>query len=233
MSEYSFWLCHPDGLEARTPFRPEGFLKEWDSKHLALKKFSIVYHRDNFYVRVHKFVENVHALIALVAGVDPATRPRRNERSIREQTRSALDDKGFGSLLEFDRELDAHRVIQRAREQRNAFVHLYRDERRDWRGAMLAPVARIREYGSSPDELATELRRIAEPQHLDDYADRKADELFDLLRDIRVLRDKLYGILLRGVAAVVSTRSAETQERLRWLLDWAETWRDLEQSADR
>jgi hypothetical protein len=49
---------------------------------------------------------------------------------------------------------------------------------------MLAPVARIREYGSSPDELAAELRRIAEPQHLDDYADRKADELFDLLRDI-------------------------------------------------
>ena len=77
------------------------------------------------------------------------------------------------------------------------------------------------------------LRRIAEPKHLDDYADRKTDELFDLLRDIEVLRDKLYGILLRDVAAVVSTCSAKTQERLRWLLDWAETWRDIEQSADR
>jgi len=30
MSEYGFWLCHRDGLEARTPFRPEGFLKEWE-----------------------------------------------------------------------------------------------------------------------------------------------------------------------------------------------------------
>lgn len=264
MSAYGFWLCHPAGLEVRTPFRPEGFLKEWDrfwrlgeeldvleldlteclnefknayqglyreSKHLALKKFSIVYHTDNFNVRVHKFVENMHALIALVANVDPAKRPRKNDPSIRERTRSALDDKGLRSLLECVRDLDVHKGIQRAREQRNAFVHLYRDEPRDWRWAMLAPAARISDYGSGPDELAAELRRIAEPQHLDDYADRKANELLDLLRDIQVFRDKLYSILLREVAVLVSTRSAATRERLRWLLDWAEAWRELGRGA--
>lgn len=94
----------------------------------------------------------------------------------------------------------------------------------EFKTAYLAPAARIREYGTRSDDLASELRRIAEPPHLDDYADRKADHLLDLLEEVRGFRDRLYGILLDQVAAVVRSSSMETQERLRWLLEWSELW---------
>jgi hypothetical protein len=29
ISEYGFWVCHPEGLDARTTFRPEGLEAEW------------------------------------------------------------------------------------------------------------------------------------------------------------------------------------------------------------
>lgn len=46
-----------------------------EPEDLALKKFSIVYHTDNFNVRVHKLIESVEALLALLVDVDPARRP--------------------------------------------------------------------------------------------------------------------------------------------------------------
>ena len=40
-------------------------------ERLARKKFAVVYHVDNFYVRVHKLLENVYGILARMVGLDP------------------------------------------------------------------------------------------------------------------------------------------------------------------
>ena len=202
------------------------------AESLTLKKFSIVYHTDNFYVRAHKLIEDVYALLALAVGIDPKKRTGPGEPSRRKQVRQALD----AQKRELLRGLERDRLIRGAVEARNMFVHLYRDEPRagsdpEWRWAMLAPVSRLRDFEGDPNEMGAELRRIAEPPHLDDYADRKTRELLETLQTIKAFRDRLYGELLDDVAQVVSARSPETRQRFSGLLEWANFWRSLGESV--
>src|SRR6266850_2325966 len=44
------------------------------AENLTLKKFSVVYHTDNFNARVYKLIEDVEALLALLGGIDPERR---------------------------------------------------------------------------------------------------------------------------------------------------------------
>lgn len=262
LSLWAFWLRRPEALDAppsdglankAQQFRRLGqdlHVLEYDltsilfafktayqvdyqgGEHLSLKKFSIVYHTDNFYVRVHKVIEDVEALLALLGGVDPARRPRKGDPSRREAMEKALKTVGRLTSLQTLRQVRENTLIKEAVEARNMFVHLYRHEPdSEWRWAMLAPEARIREYDHGPDVLAEELRRLAEPEHLDNYADERANRLLETLRVIQEFRDRLYGVVLRDVAELVRTRSAETQERYLWLIDLAEFWRDVEKSV--
>lgn len=198
------------------------------AEHLALKKFSIVYHTDNFNVRVHKVNENVEALLALLGGIDPKRRSRKGEPSRRELVEDALRGDNRRSTLDLIRRFRERPPIKLAIEARNAFVHIYRDEpERDWRGGMLAPAARIRDHGSAHDPFEQELRRLVDPPHVDAYADAQADRLLEALQDVWQLRDDLYGVLLGDLAALVATQSEEAQRRFQWVLDLDAFWREM------
>jgi hypothetical protein len=257
LSDWAFWLKHPEALAAQPSdglvneaqqFRRLGeelYVLEYDltsvlfvfkidyqvhyegGEHLLLKKFSIVYHIDNFHVRVHKMIENVEALLALLGGVDPKRRPRKDEPSRRAQMEEALKAGGRHVTLRLLRQFRENDLMKRAVEARNTFVHLYRDEPAEWRSAMVTPVARIREYDRGPDALAEKLRRLTEPEHLDSYADEQANRLLETLRVIQMFRDGLWEVLLQDVAELLRTRPAETQERYQWLILHAQNRRDL------
>jgi len=201
---------------------------DYRAEHLALKKFSIVYHTDNFNVRVHKVNESVEALLALLGRIDPTRRSRKGEPSRRELVENALKRDNRQAALDLIRRFREHPSIKNAIEARNAFVHIYRDEpERDWRGGMLAPAARIGDVASAHDPFERELRRLVDPPHVDAYADAQADRLFQALQDVRQFRDDLYGVLLGDLAALVATQSEEARQRFKWVLDIAAFWREM------
>lgn len=198
------------------------------AEHLALKKFSIVYHTDNFNIRIHKVNENVESVLALLGRIDPKRRSRKGEPSRRERVEQALERHNRRAILDLIRQFRERPPIKHAIEERNAFVHIYRDEpERDWRGGMLSPAARIGDHARAQDRFETELRHIVDHPHLDDYADARADELFSALQDVRQLRDDLYFVLLSDLAALVAIQSEEAQRQFRWVLDLDEIWRDM------
>lgn len=199
-----------------------------DPPMLALKKFAIVYHTDNFHVRVHKLLENVYGLLGLLVGVDPAERPDRREPPKRQRVSEALDPRKRKILQEFE----GNGLVRHAVEARNRFVHLYREEPKtakgfEWRWAVLGPESRIREFQGGPDEISEELRRITDASVADDYADAKVKELVRTLEVIQTLRDELYNVFLSDVTDLVLASSIEVQTRLRGLLEWARVWREL------
>lgn len=240
------WFPLADPLEReRAGFERVGeelWLLEWDlagtlnefktgyqlAENLNAKKFSIVYHTDNFNMRVYKLMEDVEALLALIGGRDPRRGPRKGESPRREFVDALLKEHGLTSILHLLRRFRELPLVKAAIVDRNRFVHSYRDEPDDeWRWRMLVPAARLRDYDSGTDELADELRRLAEPSLVDEYADAKADALLDTLDEIRVFRDQLYGTVLAELAGRVSTQTATVQNRLRSIVDANERWRDL------
>lgn len=198
---------------------------------LALKKFGILYHTDNFLVRVHKLVENVYALLALMVEVDPFGPPRTGEPPLRRGVADRLDERGLGKMHRLLEGFQRDSAIRTATAARNLFVHLYRDDSKfepdEWRLEMLRPASRLRDYGGGEDEIDHELRRLVEPPHLDAYADRKLDELLGTLRRVQRFRDALYGLLLEAASRAVETRPPETVRRRRGIIEWARQWREL------
>jgi hypothetical protein len=246
------WFPLPDSLESeRARFERVGdelWVLEWDlagtlnefktgyqlAENLNAKKFSIVYHTDNFNMRVYKLMEDVEALIALVGGRDPRRASRKGEPSRRDFVEALLKEHGLASILHVLRRFRERPLIKAAIEDRNRFVHSYRDEPdHEWRWKMLVPAARLRDHGDTADQLAKELKRLAEPALVDDYADAKADVLLDTLREIQEFRDHLYGNALAELAARVQTQTGAVEERLRWIVDANEVWQDLVSLADR
>ena len=160
-----------------------------DPENLELKKFAVVYHLDNFYVRVHKYVEIIYRILALVVGLDPTRRQRPGELPFRERVRNGLGMRQFTVVSESLRKLEDDKWIKGAVDARNLFVHQYREEP-EW--PMLHPGDR---FSEPEDPLARDVRRIEQGTDLDRYAARKTDELLKTMRAIRRFRDKLYNIL--------------------------------------
>jgi len=160
-----------------------------DPKYLELKKFAVLYHVDNFYVRVHKCVEDIYRTLALVVDLDPTKRPRAGELPFRGQVRSALTKRKLTAIVQSLRAFEEDEWLKRAVDARNLFVHQYREEP-EW--PMLHPTDR---FWEPEDPLARDVRRIEQETDLDRYAARKADELSKTLRTIRRFRDQLYEIL--------------------------------------
>lgn len=195
--------------------------------NLKEKKFSIVYHTDNFNARVYKLIEDVYALLALLGGRDPIRRLGEGEPPRQRFVETLLEETGRHSIKVLVQGFRNHTLIKDAVVDRNRFVHSWRDEAdAEWRWRMLAPVTRIHEYDDD-DEIARKLRRITDPPHVDDYADEKADHLFNVLGEIRQFRDGLYGALLADAAHIVE-RSEGARQRFQSVVAWDETWRALQ-----
>jgi hypothetical protein len=228
-------------------FGQELYILEWDlteclnefktgyqlAANLTLKKFSVVYHTDNFNARVYKLIENVEALLALLGGIDPELRPGKGEPTRRESMEKSLKEEGRHSILKLIRRFRERDSIKGAVEVRNRFVHLYRRDGPDWRWSLFVPATRIREYETASDPFAVELQRIVEPPHVDDYADAQADRLLEALREVQQCRDDLYGALLAHLAVRVTGQNEETQLRFKFVLDQHEVWREFGNEAAR
>lgn len=158
---------------------------------LELKKFAVVYHADNFFVRVHKLVENTYGLLSLMVGLDPARRRRRNEPSLRDDLRGKMRDprliqQNLGPILVAVTVFENSSAIRRSSKARNLFVHLFREEPK-W--PMLSPERRFQE---PEDPLARDIRAIEQAPQLDEYANEKRQEFVETLEAIRRFRDELF-----------------------------------------
>ena len=164
---------------------------------LRLKKFAVVYHVDNFYVRVHKLIENAYGLLGLLVGLDPGRVPVPGESSFKKQVRDRLDERRLKPIIGVLDSFGKNELIRKAVKGRNLFVHQFREEH-EW--PMLGPEDRIREpleqeVLKEEDPLAWEVRRMEQASDLDRYAAGMADELSQTLEQIRVLRQELFRVL--------------------------------------
>lgn len=174
---------------------------------LRLKKFAVVYHVDNFYVRVHNLIENVYRLLGVLVDLEPGRVPVPGESSFRNQVRDRLNDRRLEPIM---RVLDSFRkteLIKKAARARNLFVHQFREEQ-EW--PMLGAEARLiepleQEVLKREDPLAWEVRRIEQASDLDRYAARMVDELSRTLEPIRMLRHEFIQVLGEKIDELPST----------------------------
>lgn len=162
---------------------------------LELKKFAVVYHVDNFNVRVHKLVENIYRLLGLMVDVDPTRRPAPGDPSLRESVRSGLRERKLQRIVKLLGSFEGNRWVQEAVKARNLFVHQYREEHR-W--SRVFPRDRFRE---PEDPMTRAIRRIDQATDLDRYAARKIADLSKTLEAVRAFRDELFQIFQENVLA--------------------------------
>lgn len=180
---------------------------------IAQKKFSIVYHVDNFLVRVHKFREDIYRLLALTAGLDHFGTPRRSDTPSEAQVETALQRRRLGSISDCVREFDHDPRIRAAIAARHLFVHQVRD---DQGRPELSAQSRARDF---EDPIAAEVSAITDVPAIDRYADRKADELLAVLDVIRKFRNILYEAFEDEVVKVIAKRAPETRCRFQPFVD--------------
>lgn len=236
ISAMGFWGRHPECVTAEVPkalkgdfdtFRRYGYelqvlehdltecINEFrmacdhyysNPDHLELKKFAAVYHVDNFYIRVHKLIENIYRLLGLTVDVDPTLRPAPGDPSLRGEIRGGLRERKFQAIMEPLAAFEKNKWIKAAVEARNLFVHRYREEH-GW--SQLQPKNRFREPG---DSMARAIRRIDQATDLDRYAERKVADLSKTLEAIRLFRDKLFQIFQEKLPQLASA-SGKTESK--------------------
>lgn len=183
-----------------------------DPDVLFRKKFAVVYHIDNFYVRVHKFMDNTYLLAEKVAGFNWES--RREDRPTRKQVKDALRLRKLSSVSRALETFEKNKWIRQAMEARNLFVHLYRDEP-NWR-ILLSPEGRFYEsIGGYEDLEAERICQITESPELDRYAELKAEKLLQTLSVIREFRDQLRNAFAENLVQLASTMSTEVQEYVK------------------
>lgn len=250
----AFWLRYPAALDSERPAQPPGMeeiaarfrrygaelnvldhdltecLNEFkqayqvlyrESSAIALKKFSIVYHVDNFLVRIHKFRENLYWLLALTVGLDHSGRPKWSDSSREEQVANALERRRLISIAKCVQAFDRNPHAATAIAARNLFVHQFRED--TGRPELDAP-SRVRDL---EDPIAAQVSAITDVPAIDRYADRKADELLQILEAIREFRDTLYWAIEDEIVALIAKRSPETQRRLQAFVDYRNFLRGL------
>jgi len=98
-----------------------------DPDRLYFKKFSVVYHSDNFFVRVHKLKDNVYTLVGKMMGVEREYR----ERAFFKQVFERLEARKLHAVAKCLHTFETDKALKEALRQRNFFVHRYRREP-DW-----------------------------------------------------------------------------------------------------
>lgn len=179
---------------------------------LFLKKFSVVYHVDNFYVRVQKLIDNTWQLVELAAGFSRG--PKGREKPTRERVKTALSYTKCEEIAIVVEKFEKNKWIKKSAEARHLFVHHYRDESQ-W--PLLNPRRRYEEIGGGGDEdiQAREIRQITETSDLDRYANRMVDEFEDTLCEIRRLRGQLCRVFARCLDKLVPNMPPEVKLRVR------------------
>lgn len=163
--------------------------------NLALKKFAVVYHTDNFNVRVHKLRENAYTLVALAVGLNPTDRPAAGDAPLREQIRRALEKRCVPGFREAITDFENNKVIKAAIEARHAFVHRYRDESARGVGAR----ERYAWLPEPKDDPLAEAVRVLDEASIDIYIAQQEDRLAAAIEPIRVLRLRLFDAAAREV----------------------------------
>jgi len=193
---------------------------------IAKKKFSIVYHVDNFLIRVHKFRENLYRLLALAVGLDHSGRPRLADSLREERVANALERRRFTSIATCVQAFDRDPHIAAAIAARNLFVHQFRE---DPGRPELEAASRINDF---EDPIARQVSALTDLPAIDRYADRKADDLLRILDAIRDFRNTLYEAIKHEFVALVSQRSPETRRRFQPFVDAWNAERDLFRLAE-
>lgn len=178
-----------------------------EPEDLALKKFSVVYHTDNFHVRVQKLIDNVYRLLALVVGLDPTRKVGTKET--KEQVSQGLYRLRLEPIAEALRDFERNEHIKQVVEARNLFVHHYREEH---------PESRLHEV-TAGDTVAEQVRRLTEAGDLDRYADRKANQLERTLNAIQRFRDRFDNVFTDELSKAVSALPPATRQRLPPFVD--------------
>lgn len=172
------------------------------------KKFAIVYHVDNFYVRVHKLKENVYRLLAKVVALDHERRPDPGER-FEKQVKDCLNERGLEPIARAVRALENNKNVRRAFGARTLFVHQFREEP-EW--PMLGAKALLWQVGKEGDPFWWLTNQpVREEGDLDRYAKGKVEELSDTLAAIRHFRDELLSILFDKLRGLLSAGAADTE----------------------
>lgn len=184
-----------------------------DPSLIAQKKFSIVYHTDNFLVRLHKFRENVYRLLALTVGLDHSVKPKRSDSSREEQVLNACERRRLHSIAKCVLQFDHNQRITAAIKERHLFVHQFRE---DPKRPELGAQNRARDF---EDRVAAEVSAMTDLPAIDRYADRKADELLRMLEAIREFRNMLYEAIEDEIVALIAKRSPETRRRFQAFVD--------------
>ncbi len=173
---------------------------------LHLKKFSIVYHVDNFHVRVHKLKENLVNLIRLGFGLEV-----RGSQRIKE----ALARRGLDVVVEALDRFERHPRVAAAIQDRHRFVHEYREGRHP----LLEVDARMRDLERDEDELTRGIRWVTEVDALDTYADRKASDFLEILGCVETLREEMCEAVVGHVVSVIKGRPGGVPGPLRPFVD--------------
>lgn len=181
-----------------------------EPRFLFLKKFSIVYHTDNFYVRVQKLIDNTWQLVELAAGLQRG--PKGKNKPTREEVKTALNYIKCQKIAEVVEHFEENERIKKSAKARHLFVHHYRDESQ-W--PLLNPRRRYEEISGDEDIQAREIRQITETSDLDRYANRMVDEFMETLREIRRLRGDLCKVFARYLIKLVPNIQPEVKLRVR------------------
>ena len=190
-------------------------------EHLALKKFAVVYHIDNFYVRVQKLIEYVFGVLGLCGGENLEVNPEPGS-SRRKDLSKGLSNRRLEPLDVCLRQFEEERDIRDARAARNLFVHRYREEP-EW--PALGPTARLLEFDDA-DEDQRLIRRETQASEIDRYAASKAAELGHILELVRTLRVTLYRRSFQESVSRLSREKSEVRRRWQWLVDGEAAWGD-------
>ncbi len=173
------------------------------------QKFAVVYHTDNFNVRVHKMIANLYVLLAYACKIDPRESRTMGEKLFREKVHETLrlPEHGLADLARKVLTFQKDEEVMKAVDARNLFVHRYRDES-GW--SVLDPRERYRE---PEDELAKMVSGILQTTDLDIYAKRKAREFIRVLEKIQTLRDDIWQIVLKRYDNLVASTRVKRNRR--------------------
>ena len=191
--EYDLTQCVNEFiLSSRHMYREQG--------ELNVRKFVILYHVDNFNVRVHKLVDNIQKLVALT-----------------EEGPGAISSARLGPVRRVLNEFKMRIVIHAALQARCQFVHDYREQPagKDW--GLFAPEARLSEIFGADDPDTEAIRLQTDGTAIDRFANDRIEQLKRAMEEIRGLRYSL----LRPLAAMALESASHAPASLdNPILNW-------------
>ncbi len=141
---------------------------------LDIRKFVVLYHVDNFNVRVGKLVDNVRKLIALPEEL------------------GCISSSQLGLVRRVFSEFTSRRPIHTALQDRNQFVHNYREFPMGKEWPLFAPNVRLDETLGADDPDGEAVRWLTDGTAIDTFAMGKVEQLRGALGEIFQLRYSLF-----------------------------------------